>query len=158
MLRKEYHRMASLLAMFQIPLLSYRLRIEVFAVLGCLVLFVFLLELVRRRKLKERYSFLWFLTLGVLLVFTIKRNWLEDFAGLVGVYYPPTALFLMLVFFMILILIHFSTVLSELIRDKQVLTQELGILDSRVRELENLCKGPSTVPGSISKGDAKGHL
>jgi hypothetical protein len=112
------------------------MKIEIWAVLGCFVLFAALIELVRRKKLKERYSFLWFLTSGVLLVFTIKRNWLEDFAHLAGVYYPPTALFLMLVFFMILILIHFSTVMSDLLNNKQVLTQEIGILESRVRDLE----------------------
>ncbi len=115
---------------------DYRMRIEFWAALGCLVLFAALIELVRRHRLKERYSFLWFLTAGVLLVFTLRRDWLEDLAKLVGVYYPPTALFLLLVFFMLLILIHFSTVISRLLNDKQVLVQHLGILETRVKALE----------------------
>ena len=115
---------------------DYRFRIEFWAIVGCGILFTALVELVRRNRLKERYSFLWFLTASVLLVFTLRRDWLESLARLVGVYYAPTALFLLLVFFMLLILIHFSMVISGLIQDKQALTQSLGILESRVRALE----------------------
>jgi hypothetical protein len=121
----------------QVPgLPDYRFRIEFWAILGCVFLLVALIELVRRHRLKERYSFLWFATASVLLVFTIKRDWLEDLAHVVGVYYPPTALFLLLVFFMLLILVHFSTVISSLLTDKQTLSQQLGILEARVKALE----------------------
>lgn len=125
---------------------DYRFRIELWAVFGCVLLFAGLIELVRRNRLKERYSFLWFLTAGVLLVLTLRRAWLEDLARVIGVYYPPSALFLLLVFFMLLILVHYSTVISRLLDDKQVLTQKMGILDARVRELERHIKAPS-IPG-----------
>lgn len=115
---------------------EYRFRIEFWAILGCVVLVLTLVELVRRNRLKERYSFLWFITAAVLLAFTLRRDWLEDLARLVGVYYPPTALFLLLVFFMLLILIHFSTVISRLLDAKQRLVQTVGILEARVKALE----------------------
>jgi hypothetical protein len=115
---------------------DYRFRIEFWAILGCAVLFVGLIELVRRHRLKERYSFLWFLTALVLATLTLRRDWLEGLARLFGVYYAPSALFLILVFFMLLILIHFSTVISRLLNDKQVLVQSLGILEARVKDLE----------------------
>lgn len=118
------------------PVANYGFRIEFWAILGCVLLFVALVELVRRHRLKERYSFLWFATVGVLFVFALRRDWLEDLARLVGVYYPPTALFLLLVFFMLLILVHFSTVISGLLGDKQTLSQQLGLLEARVRALE----------------------
>lgn len=121
----------------QVPAVAdYRFRIEFWAILGCILLFIGLIELVRRHRLKERYSFLWFATAGVLLIFALRRDWLEDLAHLVGVYYPPTALFLLLVFFMLLILVHFSTVISGLLGDKQTLSQQLGLLEARVRALE----------------------
>jgi hypothetical protein len=130
---------------------DYRGRIETWAILGCIILFGALTELVRRRKLKERYSFLWFLTAAVLLVLTLHRGWLEDIARWLGIYYPPSALFLILVFFLILILIHFSTVISGLLNDKQILAQQLGILESRVKELE---KNPrSIVSARISNSE-----
>ncbi len=115
---------------------DYRFRIEFWAILGCVILFLALIEMVRRHKLKERYSFLWFLTSGVLLAFTIRRDWLDDLAKLIGVYYPPTALFLLLVFFLILILIHFSTVISKLLDSNQVLSQSVAILEARLKKLE----------------------
>lgn len=123
---------------------DYRFRIEFWAIFGCVLLLVALIELVRRHRLKERYSFLWFTTAGVLLVFTLRRDWLEDLARIVGVYYPPTALFLMLVFFMLLILVHFSTVISGLLTDKQTLSQQLGILEARVKALEVATPGERT--------------
>ncbi|MGZ3708195.1 MAG: DUF2304 domain-containing protein, partial [Bdellovibrionota bacterium] len=110
----------------QIPVVpEYRLRVEIWAILGCVVLLAALIELVRRGRLKESYSFLWFLTSGVLLVFTLRRDWLESLAHLAGVYYPPTALFLMLVFFLLLIQIHYSTVISKLLGDNQTLAQSV---------------------------------
>ncbi len=133
------------------PVPDYQLRVTLVAVLGCLVLFATLIELVRRNRLKERYSFLWFITASVLLVFTLKRDWLEDLARMVGVYYPPTALFLILVFFMLLILIHFSTVISRLLNDKQTLVQNVGMLESRVKALERLV-APS--PGERTSSSA----
>ena len=51
------------------PIAEYRFRIEFWAILGCIALVIALVELVRRHRLKERYSFLWFLTAGVLLAY-----------------------------------------------------------------------------------------
>ena len=42
-------------------------------------IFAAIIELVRRDRLKERYSFLWFITAGVLILFTLRRDWLENF-------------------------------------------------------------------------------
>lgn len=121
---------------------DYRMRVEFWAILGCVVLFGALFELVRRHKMKERYSFLWFTTAIVLLTLTLKRNWLEEIAKLLGVYYAPTALFLLLVFFMLLILVHFSTVISKLLTQNQVLSQKLGTVESRLRDAEEKLAHP----------------
>lgn len=138
----------------QVPVnASYGFRIEFWSILGCVLLFVALIELVRRHRLKERYSFLWFVTVGVLFIFTLRRDWLEDLARVVGVYYPPTALFLLLVFFMLLILVHFSTVISSLLGDKQTLSQQIGLLEARVRALEEKQAGPSRAERTSSNAD-----
>jgi hypothetical protein len=137
----------------KIPEVSdYRFRIEFWAILGCVVLFIAIFELVRRNRLRERYSFLWFLTAGVLLVFTVRRDWLEDLARVAGVYYPPTALFLILAFFLLLILIHFSTVISGLLHDKQRLAQSVGLLESRVRELETRLSPGGGISSTVGAG------
>ncbi len=129
---------------------DFRFRIEFWAILGCVVLVIGLIELVRRHRLKEQYSFLWFLTSAVLLAFTLRRDWLEDLARVVGVYYPPTALFLLLVFFMLLILVHFSTVISKLLNDNQTLTQSIAILEARLRTVERKMPNDAEENASIS--------
>lgn len=115
---------------------NYRHRIEFWAILGCLLLFGLLIELIRRHQLQERYSLLWFVTVAVLLAFTLKREWLGAVSALLGIYYPPNALFLMLVFFMLLILFNFSMVVSRLLNDRKGLTQQVGLLESRIADLE----------------------
>ncbi len=113
-------------------LLTYR--IEVVAFLACFMLVSLVFELVRRKQIKEKYSFLWFMTGISLIILTLKRDWLEKFAKLVGIYYPPSALFLVLSFFIILILIHYSMVLSRLMSQNQKLAQKLALLEAELKE------------------------
>ncbi len=107
-------------------------RIEVVAVLACVVLMGLVFELVRRHQIKEKYSFLWFITCASLLALTLKRAWLTHLADALGVYYPPTALFLVLSFFMIVILVHFSMVVSKLLTQNQKLAQKIALLEAEV--------------------------
>ena len=123
---------------------DYRLRVEFWAIFGCVVLFVMLFELVRRNRLKERYSLLWFLTALVLLTLALKRDWLEQLAALAGIYYAPTALFLVLIFFLIVILVHFSTVISKLLGDTQTLTQKIALLEAKIEKNVVLNRGERT--------------
>lgn len=111
-------------------------RVEFFAFAACFILMVLVFELVRRREIKEKYSFLWFLTGSCLIVLTIKRDWLTVLSNFVGVYYPPTALFLVLGFFVIVILVHFSMVLSKLLTQNQRLAQKIALLETEVHLLK----------------------
>lgn len=107
-------------------------RVELVAVVACLGLMALVFELVRRRQIKEKYSFLWFITGACLLTLTLKRDWLAALSKTIGVYYPPTALFLVLSFFMIVILVHFSMVLSKLLTQNQKLAQRIALLEAEV--------------------------
>ncbi len=107
-------------------------RIELVAAVACLGLMALVFELVRRNQIKEKYSFLWFLTGASLLALTLKREWLGHLASALGVYYPPTALFLVLGFFMIVILVHYSMVLSKLLTQNQKLAQKIALLEAEV--------------------------
>lgn len=102
-------------------------RVEWVSLISSVAIFGVIFELVRRRKMQLRYSLLWFCTWGVLVTLTVKRQWLEGVAREMGVYYPPSALFLMLNFFLISILIHLTTVVSELKSQTQKLAQEVAL-------------------------------
>jgi len=116
-------------------------RIEAVSVFACLALIALVFELVRRHEIKEKYSLLWFATGVSLLLLTLKRSWLASLADSIGVYYPPTALFLVLSFFMIMILVHFSMVITRLLSQNQLLAQKLALLETEVEDLRESGSG-----------------
>ncbi|OGQ00696.1 MAG: hypothetical protein A2Z40_05835 [Deltaproteobacteria bacterium RBG_19FT_COMBO_60_16] len=103
-------------------------RITVLAVLASGILLLYILEMVRRRRLREEYSILWLAGGVIMLVFSLKRDWLEWVAGAVGIYYPPSFLFLIGMLFILLILIHFSITISRLYQMNKKIAQELALL------------------------------
>ena len=111
-------------------------RVEIVMILGSVGLLLIVLELVRRRRLKEEYSLLWLLTAVVLLALSLWRSSLDSTAKLMGIFYPPTALFVVGFGFVLLLLLYFSTIISKLSSENNSLTQRLAILDWQVRQLE----------------------
>jgi len=93
------------------------------------VLLIVVFNLVRTRKMKENHSLLWITCVLSMFVLALKRNWLESIAAAIGIHYPPSALFLVFIFFIILILIHFSVVLCTLSTQIQVLSQKLALMN-----------------------------
>ena len=99
-------------------------------------LFLYILYLVRKKKIKEEYSLLWLSSSLVFIVFSIWRNGLEYFAALMGIAYPPAALFLILLLAIFLILIEFSINISKLSEKNKILAQEMALLRNEVEALE----------------------
>jgi hypothetical protein len=110
-------------------------RVQIVAILVCAGLFGIVLELVRRRRLMERYALLWLGCTLVLLALAVWRDGLEEFASLVGVAYAPSALFLVALGFILLLLLHFSLVISRLADQTKVLAQRLGLVQHELDEV-----------------------
>ena len=102
-------------------------RIQWVSILGSAALLIAVLELVRSRRLREEYSLLWIFTAAVLLLLSCWRGLLDRLALLTGIKYPPSALFLVGFGFFLLLLLHFSLVLSDLSRKTKRLAQELAL-------------------------------
>jgi hypothetical protein len=111
-------------------------RISIVAALGAAVLLVLILELIRSRRLQERYALLWLLTGVAMLVLALWRGALAKLADLVGISYPPSALFVLFSFFILALLLHYSTVISKLSAQNATLAQRLALLEERIREPE----------------------
>ncbi|MEI7759678.1 MAG: DUF2304 domain-containing protein [Thermoleophilia bacterium] len=110
-------------------------RISIAAAIASLILILIVLELIRGRKLKERYALLWLVTGVVLLVLSAWRGGLTTIAGWVGVStYPPAILFAIATMFIIVVLLHYSTVLSEFDEQNTLLAQRLALLEAEVEE------------------------
>jgi hypothetical protein len=84
-------------------------RVSVVAALAALVLLVIILELIRSRRLQERYAVLWLITAVTMLVLAVWREGLAKIADLAGIAYPPSALFVLVSLFILAVLLHYST-------------------------------------------------
>jgi hypothetical protein len=113
------------------------LRIQLVAIAGTVGLFLIVLELVRRRRLLERYALVWLASAVILLALAIWQGLLGTIADAIGVFYPPTALFVIAFGFILLLLLHFSTAVSRLTDQTKVLAQRLALMEERQRDLEN---------------------
>ena len=111
-------------------------RIQLVAIAASALMLTVILELVRRRRLLERYALLWLFSAVVLLTLAIWRGFLEDIARVIGVAYPPNALFFIAFTFVLVLLLHFSLAVSRLTDQTKVLAQRLALMEERQRRGE----------------------
>jgi hypothetical protein len=114
--------------------MSLSARILLIIMGGGILLFV--INLVRTRKLKEEYAILWLFTGAVLVLLPIIIDGLDAVSYALGIDYPPAFIGLVAAVCILFILFQFSTNISRFSERTKVLTQELGILQERVRQLE----------------------
>ena len=110
------------------------MRASTVAALAALLLIGVVLELIRSRRLQERYALLWLLTGGVILVLAVWRGLLGIVSSAIGVHYPPSALFAVGAVFILVVLLHYSTVISKLAETNKVLAQRLALLEAELEE------------------------
>jgi len=116
-------------------------RIQIVAIVGTAAIFFVVFELVRRRRLMERYALLWLFSSTVLLGLAVWKRLLEQLASAIGIYYPPSALFAVALACILVLLLHFSLVISRLVNQSKVLGQQLSLLRERVEQLERQAGG-----------------
>ena len=103
------------------------------AVTASVILMVFVIESIRRSSLNARYAILWLGAGGVLLVFSLYRPLLHWVAAILGIAYPPSLLFGLAFLFALLIMLHYSLVISSHRDSIRRLAQAVALLE---RELE----------------------
>ena len=103
-------------------------RVTILSIVASAALLLYILEMVRRRKLREEYSILWLFGSVVILVLSLKKNWLDSLAHALGIVYPPSFLFLVGILFILLILIHFSIAISKLHHMNKKMAQEIALM------------------------------
>ena len=111
------------------------LKVSIAASIASVVLLIIVFELIRSRRLRERYALLWLLTGAVLLVLSAWRAGLNTIARWVGVQtYPPAVLFAVGSLFILAVLLHYSTVISSLSDQNSILAQRIALLEARLDE------------------------
>ena len=103
------------------------------------ILVVVVLELIRSRRLRERYALLWLVTGITLTSLSAWRNGLNTIAAWVGVRsYPPAVLFAVGILFILAVLLHYSTVISRLSDQNVVLAQRVALLEQERAEASDV--------------------
>jgi hypothetical protein len=111
-------------------------RIEWLSLVCALALLLFIVELIRKRRLREEYALLWIAATLSIAVMSKARGILHYAAQLAGVYYPPMMLFLAAGFFGMVLAIHYSLVISRLSAENRLLAQDVGLLKLEMDELK----------------------
>jgi hypothetical protein len=98
-----------------------------------LVVFMLVFEMVRRRRLGERYAILWLGAALALLVLAVWTQLLSAISKAVGIATPSNAFFVIAFAFLLFLLLHISAVVSRLADETRVLAQRMALLEAQVR-------------------------
>jgi hypothetical protein len=108
------------------------------AVLATLGLLIIVFDLVRRRRLLERYALVWMAVTILLLALSAWADLLDTVADAIGISYPPSALFAAAFCFVIVLLLHFSVAVSRLTDQSKLLAQRIALLEHRLARQERV--------------------
>lgn len=101
------------------------------AIVFAVIFIIFVLNLVKKGKLDEKYSILWILTGIVTLIVSFFQNLITKIANGFDVYYPPSLMFLFAIIVLVIYTIHITIVITKQNKMIVKLTQELGILKEK---------------------------
>ena len=125
-------------------------KIQIFSLIISSLLALVIFQLIRRKKLKEQYSLLWFLTVAVMLVLALWEGLLFRIAALLGIEVPSNALFMLAFLFMFVMSLHYSMLVSRLTDQTKMLAQRLALLDHEVRKAR---ESQQSAPQAIQKNE-----
>ncbi|HPR60187.1 MAG TPA: DUF2304 domain-containing protein [Prolixibacteraceae bacterium] len=109
-------------------------RIQFISIIISLSMFLFVFNLVRKRRLKTEYSLIWLIVSIVFIVFSLWKDGIDWLAGVMGIAYAPSVLFLLLLFGIIMLLIEFSLIISKQAEKIKILTQEIGLIKHELEQ------------------------
>lgn len=115
------------------PLMPMTTHQKIFSLIGGLIIFLSILELVRRRKLKEEYSWLWLLTGSIIALVVIEYELLGLISRLVGAKAETTTLFIFSILFLIIINIYYSIKISTFSDQIKNLCQKISLLEAKLK-------------------------
>jgi hypothetical protein len=108
----------------------------VIALIGSVLILAGIIELLRRRQLKEKYAVLWLLVGLVLVVFTAFPALLERISTALGVAVPTNLLFFVAILFLVGVVLHLSWEASRLENETRKLAEDVAILRLELAEFK----------------------
>ena len=111
---------------------------QIFALIVSALVFVIVIDMVRKRRLREEYSVLWLLTSGLMFVLVFRYEWLVSLTNLIGAGLPTTTLFLFSIIFLMLLSVQFCIMISKLANQVKNLSQENALMSQEIERLNDL--------------------
>ncbi len=111
-------------------------RMQIFAIVASVVFLLVMIHLLKQKRLDLKYSLLWLLSGVIMLALAIFPQLLDEFAHLIGIYSAVNALFAVMLFCGIMVMISLTAIISKERREITRLVQEMAMLDNRLRRLE----------------------
>lgn len=110
--------------------------LQIMMLIAVALYFIIVLFLLKKRSLNLKYTLLWLLSGGIMLLLAVFPQILNMFANIVGIYEPTNALFSIICFCIIIILMSLTAIVSKLNEKSKKVIQKMALLEKRVRELE----------------------
>ena len=111
------------------------LRQQIFSLAVSVVVFVFVIDMVRRRRLREEYSVIWLVTSVVMFIVVFKYAWLKTITEWIGATTSTTTLFFGSLIFLMLMSMQFCIMISKLSGQMKDLSQENALLRKQIETL-----------------------
>jgi len=127
-------------------------RVARVAIVISIVLVLIVLDMVRKKRLREKYALIWLFTVAGMTLLVVWQDLLLWITAAIGAIDPSSTLFLFGILFALAILLHLSIKVSEFSIQLRILAKEVAMLNARVAELSGpSCCGPDK-PGDGSAG------
>ena len=117
---------------------------QIFALFVSVMVFVIIVDMVRKRRLREEYSVLWLATSVVMFVLVLRYEWLVALTAFIGAGLPTSTLFLCAIIFLMLLSVQFCIKISSLTDQVKNLSQENALMKL---EIETLAMNASVMQG-----------
>jgi len=123
------------------------IKIQIIVGVLSVILLLITFELIRKKRLREEYAILWLFTGALVLVLSLWPYFFlsQFFARITGIFYL-SAVVLVAFFFLLLIVFHFSVVISKLTGQNKDLAQRYALLEMELKELRRRCLPPDRTP------------
>jgi type II secretory pathway pseudopilin PulG len=132
-------------------------RINLVGLVVSVLLLVAVLDLVRRRRLAEEYSFVWIAFAAALVALSLRRDVLDRAASWLDIYYPPVVLLLVLILMVFVASLGFSVVVSRQRKQIDRLIEHTAVLDAELQELRGRgTRAEEVPPSSKAAGERAG--
>jgi hypothetical protein len=129
-------------------------RVERFAIVISVVLILIVLDMVRRRRLREKYSLIWLFAVVAMTILVVWKKLLLSITSLIGATNSSSTLFLFGILFALVILLHLSNKISDFSTQLRILAKEMAMLNAQLSEVRGA--HPTHEEGARSKHLGRG--